>query len=288
MQNLLEFLVKNKHWFLFVLLELLSVVLLFRFNSYQGSVFFTSANYMVGCVNETEAEILQFFELKNVNAELSNENHKLERENSILKQRLLKVTHDTTYTEVSQSEILASYQLINAKVVGNSVNRLNNFITINRGEVDGVKQEQGVVSSNGIVGIIFKTSKHYSLVMPIVNSKSNISCRIRGRNYFGYLHWEGGSPRIAVLDDIPRHAHFKVGDMVETSGYSSVFPEGLLVGQVCRIGNSRDGLSYRLTIRLATNFSNLRDASVVTSEHINEQKLLEQMAEEAGKSEEEE
>ncbi len=92
---------------------------------------------------------------------------------------------------------------------------------------------------------------------------------------------------MAVLDDIPRHAHFKVGDMIETSGYSSVFPEGLLVGQVCHIGNSRDGLSYRLSVRLSTNFSNLRDVNVIVSNNVNEIKLLEQQAVEAEKNEEE-
>lgn len=287
MQNLLEFLIKNKHWFLFIVLELLSVVLLFRFNSYQGSVYFTSASYVAGCVNEAEAEVLQFFHLKEVNAELSTENHKLQREVATLKDRLLKVTHDTTYIEVRQAEILDGYSMVGAKIVSNSVSRNNNFITIDKGEKDGVKAEQGVVSSNGIVGIVYRVSDHYSLVMPVVNSKSNISCRIRGRNYFGCLHWEGGSPRMAVLDDIPRHAHFKVGDMIETSGYSSVFPEGLLVGQVCHIGNSRDGLSYRLSVRLSTNFSNLRDVNVIVSNNVNEIKLLEQQAVEAEKNEEE-
>ena len=163
-----------------------------------------------------------------------------------------------------------------ARVVSSSLDRLNNFITIDKGEADGVKKDMGVVCGTGIVGIVYLTSAHYSVVIPVLNSKSNISCSIRGRGYFGYLHWFGGVPDEAYLDDVPRHARFRIGDVIVTSGYSSVFPQGMLVGKVMRVYNSANGLSYRLRIKLTTDFGNLRDVCVITDAAVAERvKLLE-------------
>ena len=134
----------------------------------------------------------------------------------------------------------------------------------------------GVVCGTGIVGIVYLTSAHYSVVIPVLNSKSNISCSIRGRGYFGYLHWMGGVPDEAYLDDVPRHARFRIGDVIVTSGYSSVFPPGMLVGKVMRVYNSANGLSFRLRIKLTTDFGNLRDVCVITDAAVAERvKLLE-------------
>ena len=134
----------------------------------------------------------------------------------------------------------------------------------------------GVACGTGVVGIVYLTSEHYSVVIPVLNSKSNISCAIRGRGYFGYLHWYGGAPDEAYVDDIPRHARFRVGDVIVTSGYSSVFPQGMLVGKVMRVYNSANGLSYRLRVKLTTDFGNLRDVVVINDGQVNERlRLLE-------------
>jgi rod shape-determining protein MreC len=136
-------------------------------------------------------------------------------------------------------------------------------MTINKGAHDGVRPDMGVVSGNGIVGIVYMVSQHYSVIIPVLNSSSNISCTIQNRDYFGYLSWEGGSSAYAYLDDVPRHAQFKIYDKVVTSGYSSVFPPGILVGTIMRVYNSSDGLSYRLLVKLSTDFGKLRDVCVI-------------------------
>ena len=174
------------------------------------------------------------------------------------------MTQKTPNSE-KQKKLLEDYKLIPAQVTSNSINKENNFIVIDKGEAAGVRSEMGVVSGGGIVGIVFLTSKNYSLVMPILNKKSSISCRIRGHRFFGYLGWEGGSPLTAYLNDVPRYARFNVGDYVETSGHSSIFPPGLFVGRIIAIGNSRDGLSYRVKVNLATDFADLRDVCVISS-----------------------
>ena len=139
----------------------------------------------------------------------------------------------------------------------------------------GVAPEMGVVDGNGIVGIVYETSPSYSVVISVLNSKSNISCKIIGSDYFGYLKWEHGDSRYAYLKDLPRHAEFNLGDTVVTSGFSTVFPEGIMVGTVDDMSDSNDGLSYLLKIKLATDFGKLSDVRVVARTGQEEQKKLE-------------
>lgn len=276
MHNLTEFLAKHNHWFVFLVLEVVSMVLLFRYNSYQGSVWFSSANAVSGRVYEASAAVGQYFSLVTVNRQLTQRNVYLEREVARMAQEHAEATADSSYLQRLQNNQTNRYRSVLARVVSSSLDRLNNFITIDKGEADGVKKDMGVVCGTGIVGIVYLTSAHYSVVIPVLNSKSNISCSIRGRGYFGYLHWMGGVPDEAYLDDVPRHARFRIGDVIVTSGYSSVFPPGMLVGKVMRVYNSANGLSYRLRIKLTTDFGNLRDVCVITDAAVAERvKLLE-------------
>ena len=264
MKNLLAFLSKYYHWLLFLVLEVVSGVLLFQYNSYQGSVWLSSANYMAGKVYEQEAQVIQFFSLTRVNEELSLRNFYLERQVAQLRRLYGELTQDTTVAQRQELQFLSRFQLIPAKVVSNSVMQANNLITIDKGRADGVEPDMGVACGNGIVGVVYLASDHYSVVIPVLNTTSSrLSCSIRGRGYFGYLHWYGGDPTVAYLEDIPRHARFNRGEWVETSGYSSIFPPGVLVGKMETVYNSRDGLSYRVKIRLATDFANLRDVLVI-------------------------
>jgi rod shape-determining protein MreC len=136
----------------------------------------------------------------------------------------------------------------------------------------------GVACGNGIVGVVYLASTHYAVVIPALNASSRISCVIRNRGYFGYLTWYGGDPSVAYVEDIPRHAKFYRGDWVETSGYSSIFPRGVSVGKIETVYNSRDGLSYRLKIRLSTDFGCLRDVCVINDSKVAERLRLQQAA----------
>ncbi len=272
MRNLLDFLARNNHWFVFVLLEVVSFILLFRYNSYQSSVWFTSANAVSGKVYEWNSAVEQFFSLVDVNRRLTERNVILERQVAVLSEQVAKATKDTTLVEKLQQEVMKDYETIPAKVVGSSLDKLNNFITIDKGAADGVRKDMGVVCGTGVVGIVYLVSQHYSVLIPVLSTVSNISCTISGRGYFGYLHWNGGSAEEAYIDDIPRHAHFKLGDLIVTSGYSSVFPPGVVVGRVKHVYNSANGLSYRLKITLSTDFGRLRDVCVISDREM-EKKL---------------
>lgn len=276
MRNLLNFLAKYNHWLLFALLETLSFVMLFQFNSYQGSVWFTSANWVAGKIYEIDSSIEAFFSLTKINQNLTQKNFYLERQVNQLARLYGEATGDSTVLDRLALGNLEQYKLVPAKVVSNSVNRPDNLITIDKGRADGIEVDMGVTSGNGVVGVVYLVSEHYSIVMPLLNVNSRISCSIRKRGYFGYSKWNGGDARFASVEDIPRHAHFKRGDWVETSGYSSIFPPGIIVGKIVEVYNSSDGLSYRLKVHLSTDFGNLRDVCVITDKSFAErQQLLE-------------
>lgn len=274
MRNLLESLSKYYHWLLFLVLEVVSFVLLFQYNSYQGSVWFSTSNAVVGKVYEVDAAIESFFSLTKVNENLTQRNFYLERQVNQLRRLYADMTRDTTAAERAELEFLGRYELIPAKVVSNSIDRADNLMTIDRGRKDGVEVDMGVACGNGVVGVVYLVSDHYSVVMPVLNYHSRISCSIRHRGYFGYLKWSGGDASIAYVEDVPRHAKFKRGDWVETSGYSSIFPPGVLVGKIVEVYNSRDGLSYKLKVHLSTDFGNVRDVCVISDKGIAERTRL--------------
>ena len=278
MRALLDFIAKYHHWMIFIVLEVVSLVLLFQFNHYQHSLWLTAVTETVSKAHEAEASVLRYLTLGRENAALTRRNLVLEYNLAEATRQIEILSHDSTGTERLQADRMEGIELIPAKVVTNSVMRRDNLITISAGSADGVRQEMGVVCGTGLVGIVFLTSEHFSIVLPLLNSRSHISCRLRGSDYFGHLVWDGINPLYAQLDDIPRHARFNIGDIVETSGFSSVFPPGIFVGKVEAIGNSDDGLSYKLRVHLATDFTALQDVSVIAQQFQPEVRELEHQA----------
>lgn len=278
MRNLINFLLKYNYWFLFVLLEVASFVLLFRFNRYQQSVYFTSANVLVGTVYEVSGGISSYFHLKSVNEDLLDRNMLLEAQINSLEKALKDRQVDSTAINSIRQTPEKDYRLFKAHVIKNNLNLADNYITLDKGASSGIRPEMGVVDGNGIVGIVYATSPSYSVVISVLNSKSNISCKIVGSEYFGYLKWEHGDSQYAYLKDLPRHAEFNLGDTVVTSGYSTVFPEGVMVGTVADMTDSHDGLSYLLRIKLATDFGKLNDVRVIARNGQQEQQELENKA----------
>ena len=234
---------------------------------------------VVGKIYEWESGLLQYFSFREANEQLTMRNFYLERQVDQLRRLYADLTKDTTVMERNELKFLSQYQLIPAKVVDNSVNRIDNLMTIDKGRADGVEVDMGVACGNGAVGVVYLTSEHYSVVIPLLNATSSrISCSIRNRDYFGYLHWYGGDPSVAYVEDVPRHAKFKLGEWVVTSGFSTIFPSGVLVGKIEKAYNSSDGLSYKLKVRLSTDFGRVRDVCVISDKSIAERALLMQAA----------
>ena len=263
MGELTNRILRHIHWGVFLILEALSGWLLFRFNTYQGSVWFTQANSAAALVMEREEQILSYIHLAKQNEYLTRQNTVLQYNMSIMRAELDSLRHVPSFTETEEAKVTGDLQLIPAKVVANSLDKPDNLITIDKGSADGIHKDMGVISGTGVVGIVYLVAQHYSIVIPVLNVKSNISCTIQGRGYFGYLRWKGGVSELAYLEEVPRHAHFKLGDYVVTSGYSAVFPPGVRVGKILHVFNSADGLSYRVQLRLSTDFARLRDVCVI-------------------------
>jgi rod shape-determining protein MreC len=284
MHNLLAFLSKYYHWLIFLLLEVVSGVMLFKYNSYQGSAWISSANVVVGKIYEWQSGIEHFFSLSQSSEQLTQRNLYLEEEVLQLRKSLAKATADSSWFQKHEMAHLSQYKQIPAKVISNSIHKKDNLITIDKGSADGVKTDMGVACGNGVVGVVYLTSEHYSVVLPTLNHLSHISVTIRNRGYFGYLTWDGVNPVVAYVEDIPRHAQFKKGDWVETSGYSNIFPAGISVGKIVDIKDSKDGLSYRLKLNLSTDFSCLRDVCVITEQGFAERMQLHEAAVDSMKS----
>ena len=263
MRNLLDFINTHFHWFVFLLLEVFGLVLLFRHNSNQNAAWLSTANAVAARVYEMDSAVKHYFHLAGLNEELTMRNAYLEHEVQKLSEIIDKQKGDSTYRALSASSVLQGYKLTPAKVVQNSIRERDNFITIDKGSADGIHRDMGVISGKGVVGIVYLTSEHYSVVIPVLSSRSSISCAIQHRGYFGYLRWDGKASNIAYVDDVPRHAHFKLYERVVTSGYSSVFPPGIAVGKIIHVFNSVDGLSYSLQVQLYTDFANVRDVCVI-------------------------
>lgn len=267
MHDFIERITAYIHWALFLLLEVFSGLLLFKYNNYQGSIWFTQANTIAAYVHEWEAKALAYLRMPAENAELVRRNVLLQHETDSLRNLLAEALKDSSVTEKKQAEVLRDMKLIPAHIVDNSVRNRDNLLVINAGSNAGVEPEMGVVSGTGVVGIVSAVTPHYSLVISILNSHSSISCRLRRTDYFGYLKWKGGNTLRAYMEDVPRHAHIKVGDIVETSGFSNVFPAGIFLGKVAKIKNSSDGLAYELEILLGTDMSNLRHVNVISNQN---------------------
>lgn len=274
MRNLLAFLAKYNHWFVFILLEVISFALLFRYNSFQGSVFFSSANAVAGKIYEYRSDVTTFFSMSQNNKRLTERNLMLEQEVKTLSQYIARNNGDSLVLDKYQKQMLKDFRLIPAKVISSSLDKEDNLITLDKGKADGIHEDMGVACGMGIVGVVYMASNHYSIVIPVINKNSNISVTIKKRGYFGFLHWKGGPADIAYIDDVPRHAKFALGDYVVTNGYSSIFPPGIMVGKILHVFNSSDGLSYRVQLRLATDFGNLRHVCVIDNTPLKDKAML--------------
>lgn len=279
MRRLLAFLIRYHYWFFFIILEVASLLLLFRYNRYQQSVLFTSANGVVGTVYEVQRISNEYLGLKQINEDLLRRNMELERRAVYAENKYKDLIADSLYQIPSSDEVFTT---IGARVINNTLHKLDNFITLNRGRSSGIEADMGVLDAQGVVGIVYKVSDHYSLVISLLNSQMNLSCKIKGTDYFGYLHWEGDDSQAAYLKDLPRHAEFTLGDTIITSGFSTVFPEGLMVGTVDDITDSNDGLSFLLKVKLASNFGTLRNVAVIAASEKEERNNLENNTEDRG------
>jgi rod shape-determining protein MreC len=263
MNNLLSFFVKHSAWLVFLIYMILSLVLLFSDNPYQQSVYLTSANSVSATTYEAISSVSSYFHLKDINEDLQERNALLEMELVRLRSQikdLQMVASDSSIDAWPQH-----FDFVMARVISNSISQPHNYITINRGSKQGVKPQMGVVDQNGVVGVVNVVGPNASRVISLLNTDMKLSCKLKNNDYFGSLVWDGRSPQYAVLSDLPKHATFAKGDTVITSGFSALFPEGLIVGIVEGRDKGSEASFASLRVKLTTNFSQLSAVRVITN-----------------------
>ena len=279
MQKLLEFLIAKRHWFLFLLCEVISLALVYHNNAYQRNVFFNSANAVSGYIMSVSNSVISYVNLRSENRTLSEQNKQLELEVLHLKRQLEAAKAELLpYEPVMTDSVYNTYEYITAGVVNKSVTRLLNYMTINKGFKDGIRPEMGVISTQGVVGKVINVQERFSVVIPLLSPKWKLSCKLINSDYDGLLVWDGRDAQYSNLEELPTHTQFNVGDTVVTSGFSAVFPPGIIVGTVAASNNSGTSGLYSLKIKLSTDFRRLTSVRVVKNSFQNEQWEVEREA----------
>lgn len=275
MRNLLVFLWKYHFFILFLLFEGLSVFLIYENSNFHRANMINSANYVSGSILKTVLGAREYLNLKEVNDALANENADLKAKLEYL------ISKDTSKTiSIYDTVNIQKYNFITAKIINNSTNKRNNYLTLSKGSSDGVKPQMGVVNSFGVVGIVKDVSENYSTVISMLHKDTKISVKIKKNNYFGSLVWDGGNPRVGNLQYIPKHVNIAKGDTIVTSSYSWIFPEGIPCGIVTDYTLKPGDNYYTATIKFFVDFSNLTQVYLIENLVKEEQIKLESLLEE--------
>ncbi|WP_426490285.1 rod shape-determining protein MreC [Hymenobacter sp. 102] len=285
MNNLLNFLFRYRGILVFAMLEVVSLYLLVRNSSYQRAAFFNSANAYVGQVLDWRTQVQEYFRLVDVNRELMNENARLRQQlyppdlsrrqadslpvskDSVTQARLALLGRPDSLL-LGLRQLAAhdpDYPLIPARVVSSTQRRVDNYLTLNVGTVNGIKPGMGVVSAEGVVGRVKVASEHYTTITSVLHSKTAISARIQRDGTIGTIRWLGDDPTHVLLDNVPRQNKLVRGDTVVTSGYNAVFPEGVRIGTIESFVKEPDKNFWTVQVRLAVDFSRLTYVYLVTS-----------------------
>jgi rod shape-determining protein MreC len=257
MRNLLNFLARYNNLIIFLILEGISFYLLVNGNNYQNARIVMRTRGISRRIEERISNSRNYFNLREANESLASENIKLRNKISQLTRRDSSLSAEVLDTSYNQQFVYTS-----AEVINNSINRQKNFFTINKGTKQGVAVDMAVTTGNSVAGIIVGCSENYSVAMSLLNLDFKLSARIKSNGYFGSLSWDGRNYRKAVLSEIPQHVAINVGDTIETTGYSAIVPEGVMVGTVADY-RKMGGDFYSITILLQTDFKRLQFVDVI-------------------------
>ena len=266
MQRIIYFLIRNKNFILFLTLLSISISLNFSYNEYNKSKFINSSNFIFSSLYDTKFTVSKY-----LNLELQNQ--LLLEENKNLKKVLF---NSETPTKSFDSINSTGFEVMTASVIKNSYSKTNNFITINKGSKHGIGIDNGVISSNGVVGIIDKTTTNYSRLISILNTNFLLNAKFKNSNYFGVLSWNGKDINKVQLKDVPKQAKIKIGDTIVTGGNSLIFPKGILIGyiQSFKLDNSENYLE--LEINLSTDMTNIENLYIINNNNATEINLLDE------------
>ena len=250
----------------------ISFVLLVKHNNYQNSKVFNSSNFLIGNLYSTINNVNDYFNLKEVNAELAEQNARLQSTQISTFTKVFGTTveiDDTTYSQ--------KYVYTSAKAINTSTNKRENYITLDKGALNGIEAGMGVVSPTGIIGTVKNVSENFCSVMSVLHEKNAVSAKIKKSGFRGSLVWELGNYRIAQLKDIPNHVKLNKGDTIITSGYSMIFPEGEMIGIIKNFDLPEGNNFYNIAVEFSVDYKKLSHVFIVKSWMKEEQKKLEEL-----------
>ncbi len=271
MKNIFVFIWRNHFVFLFLILQSFSVYLLIQNNNFQRSSFINSASAVSGKIFSVYNGVREYFFLKKTNEKLAAENAELRK-----RQTNAYIRHDVKVFHIKDTVYRQQYTYRTAKVVNKTVNKRNNYITLDRGSIYGIEKDMAVITADGVAGIVKDVSPNFSTVISMLHVNSKISAQMKGSNYFGSVVWNGANASQVDLTDIPSHVKLHKGDTVITTAYSGVFPEGIVVGTIEEFELEQGDNFYTIKVKPATDFRNITNVYVVGNLLKNEQKLLEE------------
>jgi rod shape-determining protein MreC len=259
MKNLLRFILQNHVLILFLVLEIFSFVLIFNYNNYQKVKFLNSSSRITGKVYDSYSKAEDYFRLPSVNRELAAENARL-RELLGINPGIIRIP-DSLLQKGNDEHLRYAY--ISARIISNSVNQQQNYLTLDKGSDDGIRPDMGIISAGGVAGIITNVSPSYSTGLSLLNTRWNVSAKLAKNNYFGSLVWDGKNYREALLNEIPFHVDVALGDTIVTSGFSSFFPEGITLGTVESFAKPGGDSFYTIRVKLSVDFKSLSYVEVI-------------------------
>jgi len=243
MQQIINFIIKNSYRLLFLLLLVLSLTLTITSHTYHRSEYINSANSITGSIYTKINEVNEYLSLKEKNKELASEN-------ALLKEMLFNKKDTLIRSKTLFRNDLNNFNVVVGKVIRNSFNVRENYITINAGRALGIKTDMGVINDKGVVGIVEKTSTDFATIQSVLNIKSKINAKIKNSDHFGSLIWDGKNVGFAQLIDVPRLASLTKGDSIVTGGNSDIFPENIPIGKIDKIFIDRKTNYYTINVRL--------------------------------------
>lgn len=282
MHELFTFFARNSKWFVFAVYVVLSIMLLVGGDPYHRHIYLTSANRVTASVYDFSNNATGYFNLRERNADLNRRNAELQSELLALRERIQLMAEQQCTDTMTLDSGMMPFRFIVADVINNSIARPFNYLTLNKGERDGVRPEMGVIDASGVVGIVSVVGPHSSRVISLLNPHFRLSCKLKRSDSFGSLVWDGRDPEVALLEELPRHTVYSPGDTVVTSGYSAVFPPGLPVGIVLDDDYNDHENFFTLKVKLLSDFTSLNNVQIVVSDISEELKSLE-----AGEAEDE-
>ncbi|MFZ1704096.1 MAG: rod shape-determining protein MreC [Saprospiraceae bacterium] len=268
MNNVFQLFIKYGYHLIFIILECTCLYFIVNYNRVQNEIFWNSSNVYIAKIATATNRVNQYLNVRTVN-------DSLQRENANLIENLIRIEYINKEIPLLDS-IFSQYSIIPATICNNTFHLTNNHLTLCKGRREGIEPNMGVISDKGIIGIVRNVSDNYAHVVSILHSQTRVSCAIKSRNTHGNLIWKTFDPQRMTLESIPKHQYISKGDTIITSGYSTIFPRGILIGQIESFEVVPGSNSYEITVKLFKNISSLQYAYVIKNSFSAEQLKLEQ------------